>query len=144
MTSHLTDCRQDVSQKNWCDWSCLFRMQIMNFVLAAPVLFLAFAGAVTYAVNGPYWFMTGGLLPLRPNSHRVVCPASKPLRSSFLSPRVAVHIYPWCFMAITSLLVMHVQVCALCISPPCCPLPPIPPTLLVMHVQVRAADAADH
>ena len=31
-------------------------------------------------------------------------------RAGFLDPAVAVHVYPWVFMAVVALLVMHVQV----------------------------------
>ena len=78
-------------------------MQIPNFILATPALFLAIAGGITYTASNFRLIVTGGFggLSVHPKTH---------LAAPFFNPSVAVHIYPWCLMALVSTLLMHVQV----------------------------------
>ena len=80
--------------------------QIPNFFLAAPVLLLAAAGVLEYAAANFRFILSGGFAYLAPFPKYKHTASPSP----FLSPNVAVHIYPWCFMACVSLIVMHVQV----------------------------------
>lgn len=73
-----------------------------NFFLAAPSILLAFIGCFSYASYSSEhlcFIVKGALLkpPVR-------------IKSGFHSPQVAIHLFPWAFMAACALLVMHVQV----------------------------------
>lgn len=80
-------------------------LQIPNFLLAAPVLVLSLAGIWTYIRSRPLHVATGGLFGLGTEGETLGAGGT-----GFLSPAVAVFIYPWAFMVGCAILVMHVQV----------------------------------
>lgn len=100
--------------------------QLPNFLLAAPALLLAAAGTWSYVTHNPALILCGGwpaLLHLMTSKHprgsKQASASADSRRSGFLSSAVAVHIYPWAFMALCALLAMHVQVATRFLS--CCP-----------------------
>lgn len=111
----------------------LVSLQVPNFLLAAPVLLVSIAGCWAYAQRNARHMALGGLSHIssstaattgstaaRPGSTVTASPASSKRHqrdgsvrlyaTGFFSPRVAVFIYPWAFMAACALLIMHVQV----------------------------------
>ncbi|GAX77840.1 hypothetical protein CEUSTIGMA_g5282.t1 [Chlamydomonas eustigma] len=128
-------------------WFKYWRLeQAPNFLLASPALMLTWCGVWSYLSANPRHLLTGGFqktsASLRnftttsqalPKSQKGHTPIGEDLGASsmpeaiglagepggFHGLRVAVHIYPWAFMSILSLLVMHVQVSTRFLS--CCP-----------------------
>lgn len=80
--------------------------QIPNFVLAAPVLLLTAAGVWEYTKTNFRFVLFGGF----PCLSTLLTSKGFTYPSAFFGPKVAVHIYPWFFMACVSFFLMHVQV----------------------------------
>ena len=73
-----------------------------NFLLAAPAILITILGCISYANRSPghLGFLFKGAL---------VKPSIK-ISRGFYSPAVALHLFPWAFMAACALFLMHVQV----------------------------------